>query len=57
MEYLSCHEKLIDPSRTAKYSRIAQFSVAKKPLKDVAIVIVESRDNHLCHIYQKQDPC
>ena len=33
MGYLSCHEKLIDPSRTAKYSRIAQFSVAKKTLE------------------------
>ena len=47
----------MDPFRTAKHSRIAQFSVAKKALKDVAIVIVESRDNRLCHIYQKQDPC
>ena len=38
-------------------AELPSFLSPKKALKDVAIVMVESRDNHLCQIYQKQDPC
>ena len=41
------------PSRPAKHSRIAHFLSPKDALKDVAIVMLESRDNRVCQIYQK----